>query len=396
VDFSKHSRNGMTTHYAYYEYELIDDAQREANKGELQCYGCNASTKFVKASKNGSQAYFGLMPGEVHEDKCDEIKKANEGSSLRRKREEKHYIEAVEKIQNSTGEIEIDSTSRALFEKLLDKDSKGAQSSKLSSKVKLAGDKGKSHVISSEKIRASRKNLIQLLKFCLYSSRFLRSTGLTLHYKDRTYLSNERVKQFFQVGSITNTKIPYFFYGAIRGVDESLTFIHVGAQKTQVVIDRSICKQLWNALEVDKYWQLLDAQMICFGWLKRSNKGKSYIVIKDISDIAIIDIKENSSFKPHETARSNVFVSAAEEEKLVMEDDLRDAINHIEERVSNNSVSVTVNEAQAHINESIIDHAERKYESNQAITHKPTEPQISTTKSRSWVLSLISIFRKAN
>ena len=65
MDFSKHVRNGITTYYAYYEYELLDDAQREANKGELQCYGCSAPTKFVKASKSGSQAYFGLMPGEV-------------------------------------------------------------------------------------------------------------------------------------------------------------------------------------------------------------------------------------------------------------------------------------------------------------------------------------------
>ncbi|MEL7292046.1 MAG: hypothetical protein AAGJ78_08265 [Pseudomonadota bacterium] len=83
-----------------------------------------------------------------------------------------------------------------------------------------------------------------------------------------------------------------------------MTFIHVGAEKVQVIIDESIRAHFWNALEVDKYWQLLDAQMICFGWLSRSENGNCFIKIKDICDIAIIDVKVNPDFKPHSIAAS--------------------------------------------------------------------------------------------
>lgn len=46
---------------------------------------------------------------------------------------------------------------------------------------------------------------------------------------------------------------------------------------------------------MDQYWQLIGAQMICFGWLKNV-KGKYLIVVKDIADIGLIDIKDNPNF----------------------------------------------------------------------------------------------------
>ena len=394
MDFSKHVRSGITTYYAYYEYELLDDAQREANKGELQCYGCSAPTKFVKASKSGSQAYFGLMPGEVHEEgNCEELNKANEGASLRRKREEKYYIEAVEKIRNTTGEIEIDSTSTALFEKLAKKEDKSAKQKKSPSNNKQQGNKGKSHVISSEQVRASRKNLVQLLKFCLYSSRFLKGSGLKLHYKGRKYFSNERVKQFFQVANITNTKIPYFFYGSIRAVDDSLSFIHVGAQETQVVVDKSIRNQLWNALEVDKYWQLLNAQMICFGWVNLSKNGKNNIVIKDISDIAIIDIKENKNFKPHEDNDSGVALTVIDDDLTLNSEEVDDEI-YVENTEAKTYLAEETSEIPKHINKPVINYTNVEISSHQAKANKTDAHQVTVKEKRSWISSLISLFRK--
>ncbi|MEZ8775184.1 hypothetical protein [Vibrio sp. 10N.247.310.17] len=305
MDFSRHKqKNGVVKCYAYYEYETLPESQRTKQKGELYCYGCNAPTKFSKSSIDGKQACFGLMPGRKHEKHCEEIKKTNEGATKRRKLEEKHYIEAVEKIQNSTDEIEIDSESLALFEKIETKVGKTCESTRPRQSSSKAVGSSKRHAIDSEQIRSSRKNLVQLLKFCLYSSRFLKGKGLTLKFKGRSYESVERIKQFFQANSISNTKIPYFFYGSIRGTDESLTFIHVGAEKVQVIIDESIRNHFWNALEVDKYWQLLDAQIICFGWLNRSESGNCSIKIKDMCDIAIIDVKVNPDFESHSTVDS--------------------------------------------------------------------------------------------
>ena len=301
MDFSKHVKDKVATHYAYYEYEELPEKQRKAQKGELQCYDCHAPTYFTRSSKNGSQAKFSIMPGEKHEGNCEEVKKTNEGATKRRKREEKHYVEAVEKIQNDTGEIKIDSTPSALFEKLEGKDKEKPKSKKTPSKSKPRRTTGKAHVISSDQIRASRKNLVQLLKFCLYSSKFLKGAGVKLNFKGRDYQSNQRIKQFFQAGSITNTRIPYFFYGSIRNINDNLEFIYIGSKETKVIIDKSIHNQFWNALEVDKHWQLLGAQMICFGWLNRNQYGKTHVRIKNISDIAIIDIKENARFKPHVT-----------------------------------------------------------------------------------------------
>ena len=326
MDFSKHIKANAVTHYVYYEYEALSESFRESQKGELQCYGCKASTKFVRSSKSGSQAYFGLMPGEEHEKKCEEIKKLNEGGTQRRKREEKHYIKAVEEIQNATGEIEIDSSLSAQFEKLEGKNEENPKNKKSLSIAKQLGEKGKTHVINSEQIRATRKNLVQLLKFCLYSSSFIKGSGLKLKFKGRPYYSNKSVKQFFQANSIKNTKVPYFFYGSIRGANNSLTFVYVGAEKTQVVIDQAIRGEFWNALEVDKYWQLLDAQMICFGWLNRNKDGKNFIKIKDISDIAIIDVKKNSNFKAYVTPEpkyaslNEVEIIETEELDVVMEE----------------------------------------------------------------------------
>ncbi|MFW1327832.1 hypothetical protein ACEV9E_03845 [Vibrio parahaemolyticus] len=304
MDFSRHKKNGVVKCYAYYEYETLPESQRTKQKGELYCYGCHAPTKFSKSSIDGKQACFGLMPGRKHEKHCEEIKKTNEGATKRRKLEEKHYVEAVEKIQNSTGEIEIDSASLALFEKIETKAVKTGESKRPRQNSSKAVGLSKRHIIDSDQIRSSRKNLVQLLKFCLYSSRFLKGKGLTLKFKGRSYKSVDRIKQFFQASSISNTKIPYFFYGSIRWIDDSLTFIHVGAEKVQVIIDESIRAHFWNALEVDKYWQLLDAQMICFGWLSRSENGNCFIKIKDICDIAIIDVKVNPDFKQHSIAAS--------------------------------------------------------------------------------------------
>lgn len=296
----------MVKCYAYYEYETLPESKRNKQKGELYCYGCHAPTKFSKSSIDGKQACFGLMPGRKHEKHCEEIKKTHAGATKRRKLEEKHYVEAVEKIQNSTDEIEIeiDSSSLALFEKIETKAVKTGESKSPRQNSSKAVGSSKRHVIDSEQIRSSRKNLVQLLKFCLYSSRFLKGKGLTLKFKGRSYISVDRIKQFFQASSISNTKIPYFFYGSIRWIDDSLTFIHVGAEKVQVIIDESIRAHFWNALEVDKYWQLLDAQMICFGWLSRRENGNCFIKIKDICDIAIIDVKVNPDFKPHSIVAS--------------------------------------------------------------------------------------------
>ena len=382
-------------HYAYYEYEELPEKQREAQKGELRCYGCNAPTKFVRSSKSGSQAYFGSMPGEEHEETCEEIKKANEGAAKRRKREEKHYVEAIEKIQNATGEIEIDSMPSALFEKLEGKDEEKSKNKKSPSKNKLPGEKGKAYVISSDQIRASRKNLVQLLKFCLYSSRFLKGAGLTLKFKGRTYYSNERVKQFFQASSITNTKIPYFFYGSIKGADDKLRFIHVGAKKTQVVIDQSIHNQFWNALEVDKYWQLLDAQMICFGWLNRNKDGKSYIKIKDISDIAIIDIKENANFKFHVTPEpQNMLLNENGTTEVGEIDKVNEEYAAIEQHDMGYDELGFIDDAP----ENVITHLEDATEVKDVVISNETsyfsKKSDYTKKEPSWLSSILSFFRK--
>lgn len=385
----------MVTHYAYYEYEELPEKQREAQKGELKCYGCNAPTKFVRSSKSGSQAYFGLMPGEEHEKKCEEVKKANEGAVKRRKREEKHYVEAVEKIHNTSGEIEIDSTPSALFEKLGGKDEAKSKNKKPPSKKKQQGEKGKTYVINSDQIRASRKNLVQLLKFCLYSSRFLKGAGLTLKYKGRTYYSNKRVKQFFQVNSITNTKIPYFFYGSIRGADDSLAFIHVGVKETQVIIEQSIRNQFWNALEVDKYWQLLDAQIICFGWLNHNKDGKSYIKIKDISDIAIIDVKENAYFKLHVTPDpQNMLLTENGTTKIAEVDEVNEKHAAIEQHDMGHDEQGYIEE----VSEDIRAYSKEYKEVEDVVILNKTsylsEKSDYTRKEPSWLNSIFSFFMK--
>ncbi len=333
MDFSRHKqKDGVVKCYAYYEYETLPESQRTKQKGELYCYSCHAPTKFSRSSIDGKQACFGLMPGRKHEKHCEEIKKTNAGATKRRKLEEKHYVEAVEKIQNSTDEIEIDSASLALFEKIETKAVKAGESKRPRQNSSKAVGPSKRHVIDSEQIRSSSKNLVQLLKFCLYSSRFLKGKGFTLKFKGRSYKSVDRIKQFFQASSISNTKIPYFFYGSIRWVDDSLTFIHVGAEKVQVIIDESIRAHFWNALGVDKYWQLLDAQMICFGWLSRSKNGNCFIKIKDIRDIAIIDVKANPDFKPHSIAASPSvkFVSKPNvTPETAVQDDVQDERNKL-------------------------------------------------------------------
>lgn len=395
MDFSKHVKNNVTTHYAYYEYELLPENQRVAQKGELQCYGCNAPTKFVRSSKSGSQAYFGLMSGEEHEKKCEKIKKTNDGAEKRRKREEKGYAEAVEKIKNATGEIEIDSTPIALFETLEDKDKVETKNKKLPSRNKKPREKAKTHIISSEQIRASRKNLVQLLKFCLYSSRFLKGSGLRLRFKGRTYHSNERVKPFFQASSITNIKIPYFFYGSIRGTYDNLAFILVGAKKTQVVIDKSIHKQFWNALEVDKYWQLLDAQMICFGWLNRNKDGKSYIKIKDISNIAIIDVKENTKFKPYVTTEPKNMLRP---ENCTTEIGDRVGANEEYAVIEQHGVSYDKSGSIDEVTENAITHPEGSTGGEDVVVPNDTSYMSTksdyTKKEPSWLSSIFSFFRE--
>jgi hypothetical protein len=297
MDFSKHVTDLGVVDYAYYEYELLDVVKREAQKGELRCYGCSAPTKFVQSSINGRQAHFGLMQGVEHESFCPEVKLVSNGATNRRKHEEKHYIEAVEQIRNSSKEIDIDTSSKAQFETLIGSTSPNSLSGQKYGQRNGNGRPAERHTLSSDNIRNSKKNLIQLLKFCLYSSRFLKDEGLKLNFKGRSYLTNLSIKQFFQVGSIQNIKRPYFFFGSIRGVDDSLTYIHVGASRTRVVIDEAIRQELWNALKVDQFWQLLDAQIICFGWLKKRD-DKYFIVVKDIADIALIDVKTNVNFAP--------------------------------------------------------------------------------------------------
>ncbi|MGZ7227086.1 hypothetical protein ACXWO0_11530, partial [Streptococcus pyogenes] len=76
------------------------------------------------------------------------------------------YVEAVEKIQNSTDEIEIDSSSLALFEKIETKAVKTGEGKSPRQNSSKAVGSSKRHVIDSEQIRSSRKNLVQLLKFC--------------------------------------------------------------------------------------------------------------------------------------------------------------------------------------------------------------------------------------
>lgn len=233
MDFSKHVTGKTETHYAYYEYELLNESQRDAQKGELQCYGCTAPTKFTQSSRNGRQAYFSLMPGSVHEAYCDVIKQNSEGAVQRRNREEKHYLEAVEKIRNLTGEIDIETATTAQFETLKTVLEKRPQTENLESQRNRHTNTPKRHTLSSDNIRASRKNLVQLLKFCLYSSRFIKEDGLTLNFKGRSYSTNQSVKQFFQVGSIQNISKPYFFFGSIRGVDDSLTYICRGIKNSR-------------------------------------------------------------------------------------------------------------------------------------------------------------------
>lgn len=315
MDFSKHVTGTIETHYAYYEYELLNESQRDAQKGELQCYGCTAPTKFTQSSRNGRQAYFSLMPGSVHDASCEVIKQSSEGAVQRRNREEKHYLEAVEKIRNLTGEIDIDTATAAQFETLKAVLEKSPRNENLKSQRDGHTNPPKRHTLSSDNIRASRKNLVQLLKFCLYSSRFIKDGGLTLNFKGRRYYTNQSVKQFFQVGSIQNYKKPYFFFGSIRGVDDGLTYIYVGASKTRVIIDEGIRTTLWNALKVDQYWQLIGAQMICFGWLNTTD-GKHFIIIKDIADIALIDIKDNPNFNARVQCRELALTETSSSNKV--------------------------------------------------------------------------------
>lgn len=109
-----------------------------------------------------------------------------------------------------------------------------------------------------------------------------------------------------QINSIQNDNIPYFYYGSIIGADSTLTYLYLGAgKKAKVIIDKTIRNQLWQSMRVNKFWQIQNSQMICFGWFNKKD-GVPYIVIKNLSNIAFIDIKVNNNYEEENLCNNQI------------------------------------------------------------------------------------------
>lgn len=292
MDQAKTVIDGVEKRYFYHEFAVLGEDEINRLRPYLYCHSCNAKANFFRESVSGSQAHFKLRPGEIHKD-CDEIKYDNDSYKARVKQEDARLKQEVEKIKNDTNVIDIVSSSEAQFEglekaleKAEPKDTKKTRAKRLVSQK---------HTIDSDKIRSSEKSLIQLLKYCMRTTKLLADSEIAIRFKGRLYKVNERIYNFFEISNIPNPSRPYFFWGSVKYVKD-LQFLNVGkGERVSVIIDDSIKDELWKKMRVDNHRQLLGCNIICFGWANR--KGNlTYIQVKNIGDIGFIGVKSNGSF----------------------------------------------------------------------------------------------------
>jgi hypothetical protein len=290
------SRSKEKTEYAYFEFEALDKNEREKLKPGLQCL-CTAKSTFANASTSGAHAHFRLRKKIEHEKDCGIVKFERSDLYKKKRNEEKAIIEEIEKIKNNSHIIELTESAGVSYEDtelaVVDKQT-GQQNKNKTTKVTST------HTIDSKLTNSSKKSLLKILKFCLTSSAFLSNEKMIVKYADYSYKVKDSFINFFATPKVNNLKRPYFFWGRIKGVSNCLTYLYVGSNdKATVIISNKIKKELMNGLKVDKYWQLTNANMICFGWLKKNSKtGKTTIVVDSLSNVSFVGIAPNKDFLP--------------------------------------------------------------------------------------------------